>query len=91
MRPEKRKKKMKTDYKITRDKFMDDKERDKLIKFCREKAELDLMKGRITWTVRYMLVNLALYSGLRVSEIAKLKFQDLNLDKIELLGSNLDL
>jgi site-specific recombinase XerD len=62
---------------------MDDKERDKLIKFCKEKAELDLMKGRITWTVRYMLVNLALYSGLRVSEIAKLKIHDLNLDKVD--------
>ncbi len=74
---------MSTDYKITRDKFMDDKERDKLIKSCRKKAELDLMKGRITWTVRYMLVNLALYSGLRVSEIAKLKIQDLNLDKVD--------
>jgi site-specific recombinase XerD len=57
--------------------------RDKLLKFCREKAELDLMKGRITWTVRYMLVNLALYSGLRVSEIAKLKIQDLSLDKVD--------
>jgi len=54
-----------------------------LLKFCREKAELDLMKGRITWTVRYMLVNLALYSGLRVSEIAKLKIQDLNLDQVD--------
>jgi site-specific recombinase XerD len=72
---------MKTDYKITRDKFMDDKERDKLLKFCREKAELDLMKGRITWTARNMLVNLVLYSGLRVSEIAKLKIKDLHLDK----------
>ncbi len=30
---------MKADYKITRDKFMDDKERDKLLKFCREKAD----------------------------------------------------
>ena len=74
---------MKTDYKITRDKFMDDKERDKLIKFCREKAELDLMKGRITWIARNMLVNLALYSGLRVSEIAKLKIQDLNLYNVK--------
>jgi site-specific recombinase XerD len=72
---------MKSDYKITRDKFMDDKERDKLLKFCREKAELDLMKGRITWTARNMLVNLVLYSGLRVSEIAKLKIKDLHLDK----------
>jgi integrase len=41
------------------------------------------MKGRITWVVRYMLVNLALYSGLRVSEIAKLKIKDLNLDKVD--------
>lgn len=62
---------------------MDDKEREKLIKFCKEKSELDLMKGRITWVVRYTLVNLALYSGLRVSEIAKLKIQDLNLDKVD--------
>jgi integrase/recombinase XerD len=72
---------MKSDYKITRDKFMDVKERDKLLKFCKEKAELDLMKGRITWTVRNMLVNLVLFSGLRVSEIAKLKIKDLHLDK----------
>ncbi len=41
------------------------------------------MKGRITWVVRYMLVNLALYSDLRVSEIAKLKIKDLNLDKVD--------
>ncbi len=74
---------MKSDYKITRDKFMDDKERDKLIKLCKEKAELDLMKGRTTWTARNMLVNLALYSGLRVSELAKLKIKDIHLDKIK--------
>lgn len=64
---------MKTDYKITRDKFMDDK----------EKSELDLMKGCITWVVRYIFVNLALYSSLRVSEIAKLKIKDLNFDKVD--------
>ena len=74
---------MVTDYKITKDKFMDDKERDKLLKFCRDKAELDLMKGRTTWPVRYMLVNLALYSGLRVSEIAELKIKDLYLDNVD--------
>ncbi len=74
---------MKSDYKITRDKFMDDKERGKLIKLCKEKAELDLVKRRTTWTARYMLVNLALYSGLRVSEIAKLKVKDLNLHNVK--------
>lgn len=62
---------------------MNDKERDKLIKFCKQKAELDLMKGRITWTVRNMLVNLALWSGLRVSEIANLEIQDLHLYNVE--------
>ena len=70
-------------YKITKDKFMDGKERDKLLKFCREKAELDIAKGRITWPIRYMLVNLALYSGLRVSEIAELKIKDLYLDDVD--------
>jgi site-specific recombinase XerD len=74
---------MVSDYRITRDKFMDEEERGKLLKFCKEKAELDLMKGRITWPVRYMLVNLALYSGLRVSEIAELKIKDLYLDNVD--------
>ncbi len=76
-------KRMKSDYKITRDKFMDDKERERLIKFCKKKTELDLMKGRITWPVRNMLVNLALYSGLRVSEIAEVKIKDLHLYNVE--------
>jgi len=31
---------MKTDYKITRDRFMDDKEMDKLLKFCKEEQNL---------------------------------------------------
>jgi integrase len=33
----------------------------------------------MTWPIRYMLVHLALNSGLRVSEIAKLKIQDVKL------------
>ena len=74
---------MKTNYTITRDKFMEFKERDWLIKVCKVESENDLMEGRITWVTRYMLVNLALYSGLRVSEIAKLKIQDLNIDKVD--------
>ena len=74
---------MASDYKITRDKFMDEEERGKLLKFCKEKAKLDLMQGRITWPIRYMLVNLALYSGLRVSEIAELKIKDLYLDDVD--------
>ncbi len=64
-------------YSIDRDKFMDRNERAKLIKTCKERAELDEAKGRTTWPARYMLVDLALYSGLRVAEIAALEVGDL--------------
>lgn len=67
------------DYKITKDKFFDREERIKLMKTCRDKAELDLLKGRTTWPKRYMLVDIALFTGLRVSEIASLKMEDLSL------------
>jgi integrase/recombinase XerD len=50
------------------------------LKTCREHAELDLMKGRITWPVRYMLVDLALFAGLRVAEIAALSISDIYLN-----------
>mgnify|MGYP003797772271 FL=1 len=64
-------------YVITPEDFMSRKERQQLMKICKEHAELDLIKGRQTWPIRYMLVDLALYSGLRVSEMAALKVGDL--------------
>ena len=64
-------------YVITPEDFMSRKERQQLMKICKEHAELDLLKGRQTWPIRYMLVDLALYSGLRVSEMASLKVGDL--------------
>ncbi len=67
------------DYKITRDKFLSPDEVRKLLKTCEEKAIVDLVKGRKTWVTRYMLVHLALNSGLRVSELARLKIDDLHL------------
>ena len=48
------------------------------MKTCREHAELDLIKGRQTWPVRFMLIDLALYSGLRVGEMAALKVGDIS-------------
>jgi site-specific recombinase XerD len=68
-----------TDYKIDREKILDRDERSKLLKTCKDKAELDLLHGRETWPRRYMLIDLALFTGLRVSEIASLKIGDLNL------------
>ncbi len=67
------------EYKITRDKFLDREERNRLMKTCKERAELDLYKGRITWPKRYMLVDVALFTGLRVSEVADLKIKDLKI------------
>ncbi len=70
---------MKNGYKITRDKFLSTKQMRQLLKVCEEKALVDKIKGRRTWITRYMLVHLALNSGLRVSEIAYLTIGDLYL------------
>lgn len=67
-------------YTITPEAFLSRKERQVLLKTCREHAELDLMTGRTTWPVRYMLIDLALYTGLRVAELAALSICDLMLD-----------
>ena len=64
-------------YSLDPERFLDRDERRQLLKTCRERAELDLLHGRTTWPVRYMLIDLALYSGLRVAEIASLKLHDL--------------
>ncbi len=70
-------------YKITKDKFLDRQQRDKLMKVSEDKALVDSYKGRNTWVTRYMLVHLALYSGLRVSEISKLTIKDLHLCNVK--------
>jgi site-specific recombinase XerD len=68
-----------TNYNIDRTKILDRDQRLKLLKSCKERAELDLFHGRETWVRRYMLVDLVLFTGLRVAEIANLKIGDLEL------------
>jgi len=68
-----------TNYNIDRTKILDRDQRLKLLKTCKERAELDLFHGRETWIRRYMLVDLVLFTGLRVAEIANLKIGDLEL------------
>ena len=68
-----------TNYNIDRTKILDQDQRLKLLKTCKERAELDLLHGRETWIRRYMLVDLVLFTGLRVAEIANLKIGDLEL------------
>jgi integrase len=65
-------------YIITRDKFFSIAERRRLMESCRKMAAADLAAGRKTWISRYLLVHLALNSGMRVSEIAALKIGDLH-------------
>jgi len=67
-------------YQIDPDKFLSRAERKKLLKTCRDREELDLMKGRRAWVVRYALVDLAFYTGLRVGEIAALRIDDLRIE-----------
>ncbi len=69
-----------TSYKIDREKILDHDQRSKLLRTCKDKAELDLLHGRGTWIKRYMLVNLVLFTGLRVSEIANLTIGDIELN-----------
>ncbi|MEX0681001.1 MAG: tyrosine-type recombinase/integrase [Balneolales bacterium] len=68
------------DYKITRKKFFDTEERRKLLKFSDDMATADKAKGRMKWQIRWMLVDLAMYSGLRLAEIRDLLIGDLKLN-----------
>lgn len=68
------------EYKITREKFFDTEERKAIMKDCEFRATGDERKGRTTWPQRWMLVHLAMNTGLRVSEIAALKLRDIHLD-----------
>lgn len=68
-----------TGYNIDREKILDLNQRSILLKTCKDKAELDLLHGRETWIKRYMLVNLVLFTGLRVAEISNLKIGDIEL------------
>ena len=72
---------MKNDYKITREKFFDTEERKTLLRVTEANALLDRKRGLMTWQIRWMLVHLAMFSGLRVSEIGNLKIGDLHLQK----------
>ncbi|MBA7570970.1 Tyrosine recombinase XerC [subsurface metagenome] len=67
-------------YSITRDKFLSSKEKNRLLRVCKREAKRDLSQDRTVWVTRYMLIHLALNSGLRVSEIAALKVRDLHLN-----------
>jgi len=70
---------MKKDYKITREKFFDTDERKILMRVTEANSLLDRAKGRMTWQIRWMLIHIAMHSGLRVSEIADLRIGEIHL------------
>jgi integrase len=72
-------------WQITRDKYLSKEERSQLLKTTEEQSIIDSAKGRSTWVRRWMLVDLAMFSGLRVSEIANLNIGDIRLQGSEKL------
>lgn len=72
-----------SNYRITRDKFLSPPQARQLLKICEENSIVDIAKGRKTWVTRYMLIHLALHSGLRVAELADLQIGDLHLQGIK--------
>ena len=66
---------------LTPDKFFSDEEYKALMKILKDSAEIAAMKGRIKPIRDYMIIDIALNSGLRVSEIANLKVEDLHITK----------
>lgn len=63
---------------IDRTKYMDAKEVEVLRAVTEHRATNDLKKGRVTGPVRWLLVDLALSTGLRVSEMAVLRIEDVD-------------
>ena len=66
---------------MTPDKFLSDKEYQTLLKTLSNAAEFAALKNRIKPIRDYMIIDLALNSGLRVSEIANLQVEDLHITK----------
>lgn len=59
------------------DKYLKDDEIKRLRKFCQDRAELDLSRGRKQGVKDWMIIDLGLSAGLRASEIANLKVKNL--------------
>jgi integrase len=64
---------------LDREKFLSEAEVKKLRRTIEDKALADLQKGRTTWPRFWMAIDLAASAGLRVSEIANLKIDNLYL------------
>ncbi|UCG55608.1 MAG: tyrosine-type recombinase/integrase [Phycisphaerales bacterium] len=66
---------------VDREKYMDANEVKRLRTVTEAQAIVDLQKGRIQGVVGWMLVDLALGTGLRVSEVSALTVEDVDLNR----------
>ncbi len=66
---------------VDRTKYMDARETKQLRTVTEAQAIMDLKDGRLTGVLRWALVDVALQTGLRVSEIAKLTIGDVDLKR----------
>lgn len=70
-------------WSLDRQKFMSEAEVKKLKRVVEDKAIADQQKGRTTWPKYWMVIDLAVSTGMRVSEIANLKVGNLSLNSKE--------
>lgn len=73
----------KSAWTLDRQKFMSEAEIKRLKRVVEDKAIADLQKGRTTWPRFWMTIDLAVNTGMRVSEIANLKIGNLFLNARE--------
>ena len=66
---------------MDRERYMDSKEANLLRAMTENRAVRDLKRGRVTGPVRWALVDVAMSTGLRVSEIAALRVGDVDLKR----------
>jgi site-specific recombinase XerD len=68
---------------VTPKKYLTQSEQAQLVKRTEDRAIIDLARGRKTWVRVWMLVDFALFTGLRVSELANIRIDDLKLSGSE--------
>jgi len=65
---------------VTPEKYLSEEEVSKLLKICSDAADLALNKGHWIAVRDYMIIDLALNTGLRVQELSDLKVEDLHIE-----------